>query len=89
MAFVAREEVGTTFFVIHYEVGSFPINTRQWCIEENVRLSPEVLPIVCVDAQSFVMLRQVEWTKNSFVVKNEEIIVKFVVVYQFYLYVGL
>lgn len=82
MAFVAREEVAATFFVVDNEVRRLPVGAGDRVVKKNVRLSPEVLPVVRVDAQGLVVLGQVERTKDRFVMEDEEIIIEFVVVDQ-------
>lgn len=47
-----------------------------------VGASAEILPIVGIDAQSLVMLREVEWTPDCLVVEHVEVVVEVVVVDQ-------
>jgi hypothetical protein len=82
VALVTGEEVSAAFFVVDYEIRGFPVGTGHRVIEKDVWLSPEVLPVVRVNAQGFIVLGQVERAKHGFVVKNEEIIIELVIVDQ-------
>lgn len=64
VAFVTIESINAAFFIVEDEVCWAPIPTGYRFVLLLVRLPSIVLPVVRVDAESFIMLSEVEGTPD-------------------------
>lgn len=64
----------TPFLILANKIAGLPRFTDlKWVVQEEMRLSTEVLPIVCVAALSLIML-STEWTPLSLKIKHVELL---------------
>ena len=70
-------------FVIHDILLLFPVGTCYWVIAVLVRLSPVVLPVVGVNAEGLIVLRDVEWASFGLEEEHIEVLIVVVVMKQF------
>ena len=86
MALCALEFVWTSVAVLSYEVARLPFRTRLRVVFVDIRSTPEVLPVVRVDAQSFIVRSEVEGTPHGLVMEHVEVGIKDEIVDEFSFY---
>jgi len=81
VAQVALDIVRTAVDVIDNELLRLPVRARSCLIVAHMWLPPEVLPIMSIDAESFVMLCEVERTPDGLEMEHIEVIIVLIIVY--------
>lgn len=66
---------GTTKLIVKDKVGGTPLWTRCWIVVELAWFSAVILPIMCVYAECFIVLCEIEWTPYSLKVEHVEIVI--------------
>lgn len=82
VAVLAGKLVLAPVAVVDDVVVGLPVRAGNRVIEIDVRLSPVVLPVMRVDAEGLIVLRQIEGAPNGFEVEHVEVIVVLEVVDQ-------
>ena len=82
MTFYASKMVLTSLIIIDHNLIVIPVWAGKWLIVIQMRFSSEILPIVGIDTETFVVLGQVKRTPYCFVMEEEEIFIVIVIVDQ-------
>lgn len=83
VAFIAIILIFAAIFVFGYKNIGFPMLASYWIVLVLVRFSTIILPVVRVDALASIVVKIVKRTPDCFIIKNEKVVIKFVVVNKF------